>query len=487
MAKLLRVFANAYFWLAIIVVLGLVVRLYKINNPIADWHSWRQADTAAVTRNFVKDGFNPFYPKYDDYSGVAEDPIPNLGRFRFVEFPFYNIAVYPFYKIFGVKDIYSRLVSVFFSLGSIIFLYFITKRYTSKFTGLVAAFVYALLPYNIYFSRVTLPEPLFVCSSLGFLYFSDLWINERKFFWWAVLYGIVALLIKPWVLFLGLPLIYLIYKKGKILQKKYFYFVILIFLPFIFWRLWILQHPEGIPASNWLFDGDHLRFHPSFWWWLVSQRLGNEILGVTGFFFFFLGLILKPKNGNYFLHIWALGMFLYLSVVATGNVRHDYYQYIIVPILAIFVSIGFTTLITGFSNLMPRFWTIPLGILFLGLMFYFGWVPIKELYKVNNPPIVSGGKIADQILPKDAIVVAPYNGDTAFLYQTNRPGWAIVAEPLPQMVADFGVTSYVSVNRDDQTNWVRRHFQVLVDQDNLVIADLTKPTGNLYDPKDKEP
>ncbi len=39
--------------LAAIIILGLALRLYKIDNPIADWHSWRQADTTsgAVLQN----------------------------------------------------------------------------------------------------------------------------------------------------------------------------------------------------------------------------------------------------------------------------------------------------------------------------------------------------------------------------------------------------------------------------------------------------
>lgn len=54
-----------YISLFVIFIFGFLVRTYKIENPIADWHSWRQADTASVTRNFIKDGFNPFFPQYD--------------------------------------------------------------------------------------------------------------------------------------------------------------------------------------------------------------------------------------------------------------------------------------------------------------------------------------------------------------------------------------------------------------------------------------
>lgn len=114
MKYFLKLITNQYFCLALIILLGFYLRLYKIDSPIADWHSWRQADTASVSRNFVKESFNPLYPKYDDMSGVSEQPYPNPGRFRFVEFPIYNIITYFFYLIFGVQDQLARLVSFYF-------------------------------------------------------------------------------------------------------------------------------------------------------------------------------------------------------------------------------------------------------------------------------------------------------------------------------------------------------------------------------------
>src|SRR3989344_9629141 len=114
--KILKVFANQYFWIFLVVLFGFWLRLYQIDSPIADWHSWRQVDTAAVTRNFIKEGFNPLIPKFDDYSGISESPVANPLGFRFVEFPIYNIVVFCVYSIFGASDIYHRLVSVLFSL-----------------------------------------------------------------------------------------------------------------------------------------------------------------------------------------------------------------------------------------------------------------------------------------------------------------------------------------------------------------------------------
>lgn len=476
--KIFKIFTNQYFWLILIIFFAFLARLYKIDSPIADWHSWRQADTAAVTRNFIKEGFNPLFPKYDDSSGVSENPIVNPARFRFVEFPIYNIAVYPFYLFFGISDVYHRLVSMFFSLGSIVFLYFICKKYLGVFTSLLIAAVYSFLPFNIFFSRTTLPEPTFLFFALGMMYFMDRWIGGSSGIWGigGFIAAAVAFLIKPWAIFFFLPLLYTVYinENRKKFWIKFSFFTALALLPFAFWRFWILQQPEGIPASNWLLNGDGIRFRPAFWWWLISERIGREILGATGLTLFTIGFLLRPKNGNLFLHIWALSMFLYFAVFATGNVRHNYYQYIFVPIAAVFLTQGFLGLIAGISGFLPRFWTIILGLLFLPLSFYFSWLQVKGFYQINNPVIIEAGMAADRILPKEAQVVAPYNGDSAFLYQTNRSGWPVVALPLTELVADYGASHFISTTRDDKTNWVLRHFLILEDNPKFIIADLTK-------------
>ena len=48
-------------------------------------------------------------------------------------------------------------------------------------------------------------------------------------------------------------------------------------------------------------------------------------------------------------------------------------------------------------------------------------------------------------------MIAPYDGDTAFLYQTNRQGWPIVEKNIDYLISR-GADYYVSVKYDDLTN-----------------------------------
>ena len=89
--------------------------------------------------------------------------------------------------------------------------------------------------------------------------------------------------------------------------------------------------------------------------------------------------------------------------------------------------------------------------------------------------MVRAGQAADKILPANALVVAPYQGDTAFLYQINRPGYPLVeSDDIKNMIDVRHVTHYVSLNQDAITNQVLREpeFKVLEQTPEYVIVQL---------------
>jgi hypothetical protein len=489
----MKIIKNPLIWLFLILTLGFLLRLYKIDNPIADWHSWRQADTAAVARNFYQEGFNPLFPKGDDMSAISElKPQLNLNRYRFVEFPIYPSVVYLAYLINGgVDERIARLVSVVFSLGSMVFLYLVVKRNSTTAHALLSSFVFAVLPFSVFYSRVTLPEPSLIFFSLGMFYFVDLWIyhNQRRDFFLSVLFTSCAFLTKPTAVFFLLPLAYSYFKKEglKFPPLRYFIFIIPALLPFGLWRYWMTNFAEGIPASSWLLNGNGIRLKPAFFRWIVGDRLGREILSIAGGSLFFLGFIVKPlARSNYLLHLLVVSSFLYLVVFATGNVQHDYYQAILTPALSIFVARGVLLLFQGLPFFLPRIVSVPLAVFILGLSLYLTWVEVKGLYQVNNWAIVHGGMAADRLLPKDAVVVAPYQGDTAFLYQINRSGFPQVITSVEEMMRDHNVTGYVSTTNDARTAWLSQKYKLLEKTDEYIIIDLSSKNPGFKD-TGKEP
>src|SRR3989338_3369647 len=147
------------FILFIILFLSLIFRLYRISTPLADLHSWRQADTAAVARNFARDGIDLLHPRYDDLSG-REAGQENPQGFRVVEFPLYNAIFAYIYKLSPVLsiEIYGRLTSALFSLLIIAVIYYLMLKENGRLPAIVAGLTYAIFPFFVFFSRVVLPE-----------------------------------------------------------------------------------------------------------------------------------------------------------------------------------------------------------------------------------------------------------------------------------------------------------------------------------------
>jgi len=462
--------------LLVIIILALALRLYKIDNPVADWHSFRQADTASVTREYLKHGINWLVPKYHDLSNIQSGRENPFG-YRMVEFPVINGATAWLIQTFRLQAsevLVGRLVSVFFSLVTIVSIFLLGRSVGGPPTGLIGALVFSIFPYSVYFSRTILPEPALLAFSTLSLALFSIWLEKKNWplYLSSLLSLTLALLVKPYAIFLApLFLVLCLVKRAKI--REYFLAILLIGLsgiPLALWRNWILRYPEGVPVSDWLYNKDNIRFKGAFFHWLFEVRLGILILGIAGILPLVLGIFKKDKFRPFYVG-WAVCLFAYLSIFAGGNVQHDYYQFFLMPFIALAIGRGIFSL-----------WELPqnyLGkktIIFMvgGLTVYslfVSWYNVRGYYQVNNWPIVEAGQKADQILEKDAKVIAPYNGDTAFLFQTNRTGWPI-GYYIDQKIK-AGATAYVSVVYDDEARTLEKQYSTLAKTDHYLIIDLT--------------
>lgn len=469
-----KFFRNDLLVIASILLVGLVVRLYKVNSPVADWHSFRQADTASVSYNFYKQGIDLLDPRYHDISRVQSGRF-NPNGYRLVEFPLFNAFHAQIAKIFSFVpfDMVGRITSILFSLASSVFIYKITAFYFGKDKGKLAMFLFLILPFNIYFSRVILPEPLAVLLGISSLWFFIKYTDGKKtgnLILYSVLMSL-AVLVKPYMVFYNLFVLYHFWKKYGF--KKMFFakesvlIAALVFIPFVLWRVWISRHPEGIPFWKWTLNGDGVRFKPAFWYWIFGERIGKLILGVWGIFPFLTGAFKARKNA--FIVSLLAGAFLYLGIIATASVRHDYYQTLIIPVISIILAIGIWDLAENYIVAGKKF-LFPLIIFFL--MILISAFQVKEYYKINHPEIIEAGIAVERLTPDDALVIASYNGDTAFLYQTKRRGWPVVELPIDELIRE-GAAYYVSVNLNDtQTKEFMKRFVTVSKSDNYVLLKL---------------
>lgn len=434
---------------AAILVLAFSLRLYKLNAPIADWHSWRQADTAAVARNFVKDNFNILYPQSDSLTPLNQYGLLNPNRYFINEFPLYNAIVALLYKMFGVSPALARLVSISFATLGTLFLYLLAKKLFSQKIALLATLFYAVNPYNVYYGRVVMPDPMYIAFSIAALYFFVNWVDSKK-----ILYAItsaaclsLAVLAKPYALFLFIPIIFWLFTSWGITawrNKQLLIFSLISLTPFLLWRIHVLNNPEGTFATTWLYNAGDIRFTGAFFRWLIFERLNRIIFATGAFVLFVLGFIKSTTTkSGLFVFSWLLAVAVYMTVFAKGNVTHDYYQLPLLPAGSILVSLGFFQLLALAKNNFSKLVATTVAVSLLVVSFAFGWYEVKAFFSIDHPEIVTAGIRADALLPKQAMVIAPYNNDPTFLYQTNRHGYSNMPASLKKAIAE-GVEYLVS-------------------------------------------
>ncbi len=478
-----------WFLILILIILATRLRLYRLNTPLADWHSFRQADTASVTREFIKHNYPIWEPHFQDHSNIASG-LDNPEGYRMVEFPLLNYLIAQVIKFQPQLNLItvSRLFSIGFSILGLIslygFVYLLSKRRTLAF---LSGLIFATLPYSVFYSRVILPEPAMLGTQLASLWLFLLWLQQpnknrlksQLIYVLSLLAFATSLLLKPTAIFI-IPVFILLgvvhFGFKAFFSPWLISYAVIGLAPLMGWRSWIKQFPTGIPVSTWLLNGNKIRLRPAWWRWLFADRIAKLILGYWGTSLFFVGLISKIKTNykhaslfDWVTMTWAGSMFIYLVVFATGNVQHDYYQTLLIPIISILMARGIIWLTESFSTQKFILW--PTLMIVIGLTFFMSWWEIRGYYDIQHPSIVTAGQRVDQLTPPEAKIIAPYQGDTAFLFQTNRTGWPIGFE-IEDKIAK-GASYYVSINFDDETKQLMEKYEIIEQTADYVIIKLS--------------
>ena len=268
---------------SLIIILFLAASLLRLADafrPI-DKASWRECDLGSISRNFVQEGMNPFYPRVDwrgDGPGYAE-----------MELPLYPYLIAITYKVFGIHDYFGRIWACLFSLGTMFFFFRLAREYLSLFASTVAFAFFALNPLMVELSTAVQPEGLMILTYIASVYFFIKWLKSEKnsFFWAALVFTAFTLLSKAPAAHIGLLF-------GVLLIEKYGWKV------FREAKVWIFGIFATLPSLLWYFHAKNL-------WILYGNSLGvsNEYHWIGWDFFtdpnFFQG-ILRTE----FLDVWLV-------------------------------------------------------------------------------------------------------------------------------------------------------------------------------------
>lgn len=483
--KTLNFVRKDIYLLVIILFVASLLRLIKFSTPLADFHSWRQADTAAVARNFTRTGFDLLHPTYDDLSSI-ESGKENPKGFRMVEFPLYNATFALMYKVAPILPIeqYGRLTSIISSLIVIGILYYLLLKESGRIAALCGALIYSIFPFFIFFSRVVLPETTGLALaflSIFFLYRGlDKETSREKVIFGilSVVFFALSILVKPTTVFFGVALFYLFIRKYRLQvfsQYTFYLYFLVAAVPTFLWRKYIQGFPEGIPANDWLITSvntyqglQNIFFRPAFFRWIFFERINAIILGGYMSVFFLLGIV--KRTGKYLIHAILISSLLYLFVFQGGNVQHEYYQTLILPALAAFVGIGIQETLNYAGNEFNRWIAYFIILLTLVFSLFFSYYHVRDYYNYSTDLVQEADIIQALTKPTDW-VVTDTTGDTTLLYLADRKGApALYKDEIT--LKQLGYSYLVIFNKDYSNQLKEKGLTTVFENDKLTLFRL---------------
>jgi hypothetical protein len=434
---------SRYYWgvaLIAILLIGLALRLHGIGNPILDHPGWRQGDTAAIARNFARLQFNILYPQT-----IYNGPPPNYVELELQIVPFLAAA---FYKLFGIHEIFGRLITLAFSLATVAAsAYFGRWLFSSRIAGVVAAFFYAIFPGSVYYGRTFTPDAAMVFVLTVALYAAGRYLLEEEppfgpALWSAVTLLSLAYLAKPVAVIALAPLLGLVWERTRGRRRTPWSAIgILLAVPlFVLWlydrrvasyaewhwtsgiaRLHVLPALAAALGSTAAFASKASQF------WFAIGMLRGTILGNLSFLLAVVSFAALPwiaARSKALLWGWLLGGLAYMYVVVTVE-RVDYYMLPLLPVFALAIGGATARFVAEVrrSELAPTARYALLGLVpFVAVVaLLLVRTPIAAYYEYNAEAYRNALYLDRTLDPNALVVIGHYGPDVQ--YYIDRFGW----------------------------------------------------------------
>jgi hypothetical protein len=439
-----RLSERRWWWVSVaaFAVAGLLLRLKGIHNPLLDHPGWRQGDTAAIARNFAQLNFNIFYPQ-TEYNGAP----PNYVELELQIVPFLAAIGY---KLFGVHEVFGRLIAIAFGVGTIgVVGFFARWLFASPLAGVCAMAIYAILPGAVYYSRTFQPDGAMVFFLVAALYAWSRWIIDddartRRGGLAACALLAMAFLAKEVALLALIPAAALLlarFRGRAVLERPLaLAALVLVLVPLAFYGPYVASHAEWHWASGIM----KLHIIPSFIGAFTSlhgferkaidfakalRMLAVPMLGVAGSIAFAGGFCIKLRSrADAVLWGWLAGGLIYAYIVVTVE-RVDYYLYPLLPLAALVggnLAARLLNKATAAANAGSASTAVRNGVIaaFALVWLIALWDGRREIapYYLWSKNVYTRSLALDKALDPHALIVIGHY-DPSLMYYIQRKGW----------------------------------------------------------------
>jgi hypothetical protein len=464
-----------------------LAQLPLVFQPLTHIQKWRQADTAAVTRNLAFESADVRFPRIDvrgDLTGITG-----------MEFPAYQALAALLMRAFGSDaDGIGKAVALAASLATWAALATLMIRRFGIDPWAAHASL-AVSPMLFTYGSRFMPESFaLMCGAVAVERF-DAWWQWRGAWRLAAAGGAIALaaLVRPFMVFLGLPILVGFIVLAR--QRSPAALAVaatggLALAPFLAWYLWWAPHLVRAFGIDYFFMGSPLQRNlaamtsPGFWSslvWLVCQEYVSwQLLPLAAVGAWLLWRRGRGREDRWFwlsLTVGVPALALPVIFLLTGRhfSPHLYYLFSILPSVALCTATGFDTV----RERWPRAFPCLVAAAVLAL-------PITQMYQYRRDREVERywtvlPQVAAKVAPGDLVAVEDRGGYAWHLHPLRRRGWVESRSKLEDVehMANLASRGCRWVVWDDGTGYQLDAIQGWIERLRRRRVDLPRMRGTL--------
>ncbi len=429
--------------LIVILLLALLLRIIHIGFPAGGFMALQQTGTATTAYGFFTHGFDQ-----PSLQGDAGNPPQDT---RSLEFPFYAGLVSFCYTLFTPCDTWGRILSVLFSLFTIIGVYRLAQSLLGRRTALWAALFYTILPLNVFYGRAIMSDSLLLmCTVWGLFYFSK-WsaAGAHSTLFLSAFLVACAVLLRFSTVYLVIPLLALATQRGwgaAFRNRWHWVYILIVAVPAAGWYYHVYRSGSGTGVDV------SLLLTPGVYSNVLFHDLAGRHLTYAGTILFLFGIFVpRQKREEMFLDWWLGGAFVYILLTVGLRQTDEYYQLPFTLPACLFMAKAANEILS--PDNFRQYWRRKRGVLVL-VALCLALLPILSALRIGHylgeerfdDPVLQLGTISQRMIPADEKVIAVDRGSPLLLYACRRDGWHASADdvtPASALALHFRGASFV--------------------------------------------
>lgn len=160
-----------------IIALAIILLSFNINKPFIGQHDFNGVQQGNSAKNFLKFGYLPL--KFGQITSYLAD-LNNANSFYTSYLPTLAILISLSYKTFGISEISTRIIPIFFSCLGLIYFYLLIKKFWNTPKAVFASLFFILNPMFIYYGKMPVFDTIVLCFFIISTYYYILWFTSNK-------------------------------------------------------------------------------------------------------------------------------------------------------------------------------------------------------------------------------------------------------------------------------------------------------------------